>query len=92
MQLELIYLIIGISAGLVIGWMYANQQSSVRINRAEATADARENIFKESREMMKSEMRNIATEVNQASSETFLQLAGERFKAQKIEIDKWTIY
>jgi len=88
MQLELIYLIIGISAGLVIGWMYANQQSSVRINRAEATADARENIFKESREMMKSEMRNIATEVNQASSETFLQLAGERFKAQKIEIDK----
>ena len=87
MQLDLIYLIIGLFVGLAIGWLLANQKSVAKINRLEATIEVREESFQESKNLLKSEMKNIAVDVNRESSETLLQLAGERFDAQKKEVE-----
>ena len=95
MLLEITYLVGGLVLGVVIGWLLSKQKMNAELfamKSALAQAEVSVNVMSEehtkSMELLRAEMRNFATEANEKASVNLLQLAGERFDAQKIETEK----
>tara|TARA_B100000029_G_scaffold218513_1_gene216340 strand:- start:2890 stop:4152 length:1263 start_codon:yes stop_codon:yes gene_type:complete len=95
MLLEIVYIVGALLAGGAMGWLLAKQKSNDELlemksdlARAQASVEVMAEEHAKSLELVKAEMKNFATEANEKAASNLLQLAGERFDAQKIETEK----
>ena len=51
----LAYIMLGIIVGGGVGWMFANQKMTLRVNRAEAKIEAREEALSQSEELLRAQ-------------------------------------
>lgn len=70
--------IIGIGAGIAIGWLIAKNQFSTDLVRSEERMRAQEEAMETSKEMLNLQMSKVAKDVASQNSEDFLRLAEER--------------
>mgnify|MGYP001222434704 FL=1 len=70
--------------GLIIGWLAASQKAKSQVIRAEERLAA----IEESKDTIKAQMENVATQVSRQNSEDFLKLAEERLGKVSVEAEK----
>lgn len=95
MLLEIVYLVGGLIFGAGIGWLLSKQKMNDELlamksalAKAETSVEVMVEEHAKSMDLVRAEMKNFATEANEKAAVSLLQLAGERFDAQKIETEK----
>ena len=85
MELDLLYIIVGLIIGIVIGWLIAKNRIGTELVEIKAISAAREAIsaaqeqsFEERSEHLSAQMKIVATQISEQNSESFLKLATER--------------
>ncbi|HIG20471.1 MAG TPA: hypothetical protein EYQ78_06880, partial [Candidatus Poseidoniales archaeon] len=86
--ISMIMTIIGIGAGMVIGWFIAKNRYSTDLVRSEERMLAQAEAMEASKEMLHLQMSKVAKDVASQNSEDFLRLAEERLGKVQSESGK----
>ena len=78
MESELLYIILGLFFGIVIGWLVAKNRIGTELVEVKAISAAQEQVFEERSEHLSAQMKIVATQISEQNSESFLKLATER--------------
>ena len=78
MESEFLFIILGLSLGIVIGWLVAKNRFGTELVQIKAISAAQEQVFEERSEHLSAQMKIVATEISEQNSESFLKLATER--------------
>tara|TARA_X000001036_G_scaffold207049_1_gene194642 strand:+ start:1846 stop:3093 length:1248 start_codon:yes stop_codon:yes gene_type:complete len=78
MESEFLFIILGLSLGIVIGWLVAKNRFGTELVQIKAISSAQEQVFEERSEHLSAQMKIVATEISEQNSESFLKLATER--------------
>ena len=83
-----VYVIIGLALGAVIGWLLARQKLSGEVIRNEERIKAKEEAIVTSEIRVKAEIENLVTDLGRKNSEEFLKLAEERLGKVQVSAEK----
>ena len=78
MESEFLFIILGLSLGIVIGWLVAKNRFGTELVQIKAISAAQEQVFEERSDHLSAQMKIVATEISEQNSESFLKLATER--------------
>ena len=83
-----VYVVIGLALGAVIGWLLARQKLSGEVIRNEERIKAKEEAIVTSEIRVKAEIENLVTDLGRKNSEEFLKLAEERLGKVQVSAEK----
>ena len=86
--LGLMYILLDLKEGGVIGWMLAKERIGGEVIRSEERVRAKEEAAAANEEKVKAEIENLVTDMGRKNSEDFLKLAEERLGRVQTAADK----